>query len=607
MNQSTIRNFCIIAHIDHGKSTLADRLIELTGAMRREEISEQVLDSMELERERGITIKAKAIRLSYPTSDGKLYQLNLIDTPGHVDFSYEVSRSIAACEGALLVIDATQGIQAQTLANVYLAMEHNLEIIPVVNKIDLPGAETEHVLREIKSVLGYSPASVLLISAKTGQGVPQVLEAIVNRIPPPRGEVSLPLRALIFDSHYDSYKGVIAYLRLVDGHIAKGNQLRLMGQGTKIEVLEVGYFDPEPHPLDQLSAGDVGYIATGLKYVRDCHVGDTVTSAEGGTSQPLLGYRPAKPMVFAGIYPTLTDDYPELREAIDKLSLNDASLSYEAESSPLLGHGFRGGFLGLLHLDIVRQRLEREFGLSVVVTAPGVSFRVTRTDGQKLTITNPAELPPPTEIARLDEPWVTISVITPSRFIGPLMKLIMDGSGIYKVTEYLGQSESAGELGQRVRLEYDIPLRSILTTFYDQLKSRSRGYASMDYEFIGYREAKLVKVDILINGVVVDAFSRIVPPGQARDIGNAVVHQLKKTIPRQLFKVPIQAAVGNHIVARADIPAKRKDVLAKCYGGDITRKRKLLEKQKEGKKKMKHIGNVEVPKEAFMDVLKLNL
>ena len=486
-------------------------------------------------------------------------------------------------------------------------MEHNLEIIPVVNKIDLPGAETEHVLREIKSVLGYSPASVLLISAKTGQGVPQVLEAIVNRIPPPRGEVSLPLRALIFDSHYDSYKGVIAYLRLVDGHIAKGNQLRLMGQGTKIEVLEVGYFDPEPHPLDQLSAGDVGYIATGLKYVRDCHVGDTVTSAEGGTSQPLLGYRPAKPMVFAGIYPTLTDDYPELREAIDKLSLNDASLSYEAESSPLLGHGFRGGFLGLLHLDIVRQRLEREFGLSVVVTAPGVSFRVTRTDGQKLTITNPAELPPPTEIARLDEPWVTISVITPSRFIGPLMKLIMDGSGIYKVTEYLGQSESAGELGQRVRLEYDIPLRSILTTFYDQLKSRSRGYASMDYEFIGYREAKLVKVDILINGVVVGAFSRIVPPGQARDIGNAVVHQLKKTIPRQLFKVPIQAAVGNHIVARADIPAKRKDVLAKCYGGDITRKRKLLEKQKEGKKKMKHIGNVEVPKEAFMDVLKLNL
>ena len=593
MNQSTIRNFCIIAHIDHGKSTLADRLIELTGAMRREEISEQVLDSMELERERGITIKAKAIRLSYPTSDGKLYQLNLIDTPGHVDFSYEVSRSIAACEGALLVIDATQGIQAQTLANVYLAMEHNLEIIPVVNKIDLPGAETEHVLREIKCVLGYSPASVLLISAKTG--------------PPPRGEVSLPLRSLIFDSHYDSYKGVIAYLRLVDGHIAKGNQLRLMGKGTKIEVLEVGYFDPEPHPLDQLSAGDVGYIATGLKYVRDCHVGDTVTSAEGGTSQPLLGYRPAKPMVFAGIYPTLTDDYPELREAIDKLSLNDASLSYEAESSPLLGHGFRGGFLGLLHLDIVRQRLEREFGLSVVVTAPGVSFRVTRTDGQKLTITNPAELPPPTEIARLDEPWVTISVITPSRFIGPLMKLIMDGSGIYKVTEYLGQSESAGELGQRVRLEYDIPLRSILTTFYDQLKSRSRGYASMDYEFIGYREAKLVKVDILINGVVVGAFSRIVPPGQARDIGNAVVHQLKKTIPRQLFKVPIQAAVGNHIVARADIPAKRKDVLAKCYGGDITRKRKLLEKQKEGKKKMKHIGNVEVPKEAFMDVLKLNL
>ena len=604
MDQSSIRNFCIIAHIDHGKSTLADRLIELTGAMRREELRAQVLDRMDLERERGITIKAKAIRLDYQANNGKLYRLNLIDTPGHVDFSYEVSRTIAACEGAVLVIDVTQGIQAQTLANVYLAMEHKLEVIPVLNKIDLPGGEPDRVLGEIESVFGYAPESVLAISAKDGRGVPQLLEEIVQRIPPPGGSADLPLRALIFDSHYDSYKGVIAYIRVTDGHISKGSNLRLMGQGTEMEALEVGYFAPEPCPVQRLAAGDVGYIATGLKYVGECHVGDTITSISNGATEPLIGYRPAKPMVFAGIYPTQADDYRGLREAIEKLSLNDASLSYEPESSPLLGHGFRCGFLGLLHLDIVRERLEREFSLSLLVSAPGVSFIVTKTDGQTLTVINPTELPSPTEIEKLEEPWVSISVITPSKFIGSLMELIIGCGGIHKRMEYLGQSPM-GELGQRVQLEYDMPLRSMLTTFYDQLKSRSQGYASLDYELIGYREGKLVKLDVLVNEVLVDAFSRIVPPEKAYDIGKAMIAKLKDVIPRQLFKVPLQAAVGSHVVARVDIAAKRKDVLAKCYGGDITRKRKLLEKQKEGKKKMKSIGRVEVPKEAFLDVSKL--
>ena len=606
MNQTTIRNFCIIAHIDHGKSTLADRLIELTGAMRREDLREQVLDSMDLERERGITIKAKAIRLEYSAKDGITYNLNLIDTPGHVDFSYEVSRTLVACEGAVLVVDATQGIQAQTLANIYLAMEHNLEIIPVMNKIDLPVAETDLVLEEIESVLGYSRDSVMLMSAKTGQGVPQLLEEIVKRVPAPKSNSELPLRALIFDSHYDSYKGVIAYLRVTDGQIRKGSNLMLMSQGTEMEVLEAGYFAPEPCPVQSLSAGEVGYIATGLKSVSECQVGDTVTLAHGGAAAPLIGYRPAKPMVFAGVYPTEAADYQELRESIEKLKLNDASLSYESESSPLLGHGFRCGFLGLLHLDIVRERLEREFGLSLVITAPGVSFIVTKTDGQKVTIVNPTELPLPTEIEFLEEPWVSISVITPSKFIGLLMDLIIECGGIYKRTEYLGHYKSMGDLGQRVQLEYDMPLRAMLTTFYDQVKSRTHGYASLDYEIIGYREAKLIKLDVLVNGVLVDAFSRIVPPDKAYDVGKAMVAKLKDVIPRQLFQVPLQAAVGTKIVARADISAMRKDVLAKCYGGDVTRKRKLLEKQKEGKKKMKHIGQVEVPKEAFLGVLKLS-
>jgi len=603
MEQCFIRNFCIIAHIDHGKSTLADRLIENTGAMRREEMSEQVMDRMELERERGITIKAKAIRLRYAAADGQTYLLNLIDTPGHVDFSYEVSRTLAACEGAVLVIDVTQGIQAQTLANVYLAMEHNLEVIPALNKIDLPSGEPERVMAEVKSVLGYAEADTLKISGKTGLGVPALLEAIVARVPPPSGSPDSPLRALIFDSHYDPYKGVIAYLRVVDGAIKKGDRLKLMAQGTTLEVLEVGYFDPAEHPVETLSAGEVGYIATGLKTVGECSVGDTVTSLALPAVEPLVGYRPAKPMVFAGIYPTTASDYHVLREAMEKLKLNDASLSYEMENSPLLGHGFRCGFLGLLHMDIVYERLEREFGLSLVVTAPGVNYVVTKTSGESISVVNPSELPLPTEIERMEEPWVKVRILTPSKYIGPIMELERNSGGVHAHTEFLGAATGT-EGAQRVQLDYDMPLRSMLTTFYDQLKSRSNGYASLDYEFDGYRDARLEKIDILVNNTLVDAFSRIVPPDQAHDVGKALVQKLKEVIPRQLFAVPIQAAVGGRIVARADIPAKRKDVLAKCYGGDITRKRKLLEKQKEGKKKMKSIGQVDVPKEAFLSVLK---
>jgi GTP-binding protein LepA len=606
MEQRLIRNFCIIAHIDHGKSTLADRLIEATGALRPEEMSEQVMDSMELERERGITIKAKAIRLNYLAQDGETYLLNLIDTPGHVDFSYEVSRTLAACEGAVLLIDVTQGIQAQTLANVYSAMENDLEIIPALNKIDLPSGETERVMSEVKSVLGYDEAETLRISGKTGQGVPGLLEAIVSRIPPPGGKPEAPLRALIFDSHYDRYKGVIAYLRVVDGFIKRGDRLKLMGQNTELEVLEVGYFNPKECPVEKLGSGEVGYIATGLKQVGDCPVGDTLTSLANSAPEALLRYRPAKPMVFAGFYPTQANDYLELREAMEKLKLNDASLTYEMENSPLMGHGYRCGFLGLLHLDIVYERLEREFGLSLVVTSPGVSYIVTRTDGTLLNVVNPSELPPTNEIARLEEPWVKVRIITPATFIGPIMELERESGGVHQHTEFLGQA--LGDTStQRVELSYDMPLRTMLTTFYDQLKSRSKGYASLDYEFAGYRETRLVKIDVLVNGELVDAFSRIVPPGEAQATGKALVQKLREVIPRQLFVVPIQAAVGGNIIARTDIAAKRKDVLAKCYGGDITRKRKLLEKQKEGKKKMKNIGRVEVPKEAFISVLKADL
>ena len=606
MDQSHIRNFCIIAHIDHGKSTLADRLIESTGAMRREEMSAQVMDSMELERERGITIKATAIRLNYTAADGETYLLNLIDTPGHVDFSYEVSRTLAACEGAVLLIDVTQGIQAQTLANVYSAMEHNLEIIPALNKMDLPGAEPERVMSEVKTVLGYTEDETLKISGKTGLGVPELLEEIVKRIPPPSGKPENPLRALVFDSHYDRYKGVIGYLRVVDSSIRKGDKLKFMATGTELEVIEVGYFNPRECPVDVLETGEVGYIATGLKQVGEAPVGDTLTSIENPAASPLAGYRPAKPMVFAGIYPTEANDYQDLREAMDKLKLNDASLTSEMENSPLLGHGFRCGFLGLLHMDIVYERLEREFGLNLVVTAPGVEYQITRSGGEKITVINPGEMPDPSQIVKIEEPWVKVNIITPSKFIGPIMELERDSGGIYKHTEFLGVA-MGNEESQRVRLDYDMPLRSMLTTFYDNLKSRSKGYASLDYEFEGYRQTQLVKLDILVNEVLVDAFSRIVPPEQAQAVGRVLVQKLKEEIPRQLFVVPIQAAVGGRIVARADIGAKRKDVLAKCYGGDITRKRKLLDKQKEGKKKMKTIGQVDVPKEAFLSVLKTEI
>ncbi len=605
MKQSNIRNFCIIAHIDHGKSTLADRLIELTGTVKSDKIGEQLMDSMELERERGITIKAKAIRLLYKAKDSITYELNLIDTPGHVDFSYEVSRTLAACEGAILIIDATQGIQAQTISNVYFAMDRNLEIIPVINKIDLPSSEPERVLEEIESVLGYKSEDVLHISAKTGNGVAELLESIVNKIPSPHGDADKPLRALIFDSHYDSYMGVVAYISVTDGRISKGDKLRLMAQGTELEVISIGYFNPKFCPLETLVAGDIGYIATGLKSVGECRVGDTVTSLVNGATEPLIGYKTAKPMVFSGIYTTQPEDHGQLREAIEKLSLNDASFTFEPENSPVLGNGFRCGFLGLLHMDIVQERLEREFDLSLIITVPGVKLIVTRTDGKQLTVINPSDLPEPTEILKLEEPWVKISVITPSTFIGPIMELVTQSEGIYIHTEYIGHSHSADVFGQRVRLEYEIPLRSMLTTFYDQLKSRSKGYASLDHDVLGYRETKLIKMDIMVNGVIVDAFSRVVPPDKAHEIGKLMVAKLKDVIPTQFFKVPIQASIGSRIIARADISARRKDVLAKCYGGDITRKRKLLEKQKEGKKKMRNIGKVEVPKDAFMSVLKM--
>lgn len=602
MLQDNIRNFCIIAHIDHGKSTLADRFIELTNAVSPTKMREQVLDNLDLERERGITIKAKAVRLLYKSKEGKEYHLNLIDTPGHVDFSYEVSRTLAACEGAILVIDATQGIQAQTLANVYLAMDRNLEIIPVINKIDLPGAEPQRVLGEIESVLGYSESDVLLISAKTGQGVPQLLEEVIRRVPPPGGNPSGPLRALVFDSYYDSYKGVVLCLRVVDGEAKTGDRLRLMGHGTEIEALEIGYFIPGPQVTDALLAGEVGYLATGLKDIASCPVGDTVTLSQDGAETPLIGYRPAKSMVFAGLYPAQTDQSLELREALDKLRLNDASLTYTPESSPVMGQGFRCGFLGLLHLDIVVERLEREFGLPVVVTAPAVTLRVTTTSGEVIEVINPTELPSPSKIAKLEEPWIKLSVITPFKFIGPLMEFIKESGGVYKNTEYLGEFSLSQ---QRVRLEYELPLRAMLTTFYDSLKALSQGYVSLDYEFIGYKETKLVKMDVLVNGVLVDAFSRVVPEEKAYQAGRDIVGKLRETIPRQLFDVAIQAAIGSRIIARAEVKAKRKDVLAKCYGGDITRKMKLLEKQKEGKKRMKMIGRVEVPREAFVDLLKI--
>jgi GTP-binding protein LepA len=595
VTQDRIRNFCIIAHIDHGKSTLADRLLELTGTIAHRDMSEQVLDAMDLERERGITIKLKSVRMNYTASDGEEYQLNLIDTPGHVDFSYEVSRSLNACEGALLVVDAAQGIEAQTLANVYLAFEHDLTLVPVLNKIDLPSAQPELVSREIEDVIGLPKEDILAISAKDGTGVPAVLEAIVQRIPPPKGGAEQPLRALVFDSHYDAYKGVIAHVRVMDGVARTDNRLRLMASGASLEALEVGIFRPTMQQLNELSAGEVGYIATGLKDVRDVQVGDTITAATNPATEALPGYRPVKPMVFAGLYPTANDDYPELRTSLEKLRLNDAAIVYEPENSVALGFGFRCGFLGMLHMEIVRERLEREYGLDLLVTAPSVEYRVITTSGEEMLVDNPARLPAPNHIQTILEPWVQLDVVSPSRYIGTLMELVRTRRGTYRRMEYLDE--------QRVLLQYEMPLAELIVDFHDQMKSNTQGYASLDYHHVDDRPADLVKLEILVNGEPIDALSSIIHEDRAQSRGRGLAEQLRKLIPRQLFDVPIQAAVGSKIIARETVRAQRKDVLAKCYGGDITRKRKLLEKQAEGKKRMKRLGSVEVPQEAFMAVL----
>jgi GTP-binding protein LepA len=597
-NQNHIRNFSIIAHIDHGKTTLSDRLLELTNTVSVRERREQLLDAMDLEREKGITIKAKAVRMDYVARDGQAYELNMLDTPGHVDFSYEVGRSLAACEGAILVVDAAQGIEAQTLANVYLALEHNLTIIPVLNKIDLPGAEPEHVAQEIEVVLGLPAEEVLMASAKGGQGVPEILEAIVERIPPPRGQHDQPFRALIFDSHFDSYKGVIAYVRVIDGVLRSGARILLMGTRVETDLLEIGAFRPSMTPLPELGPGEVGYIATGLKEVGQCQVGDTVTLAMQPATTPLEGYRPAKPMVFAGLYPVESNAYGDLREALEKLKLNDAALSYAPETSAALGFGFRCGFLGLLHMEIVRERLEREYGLELLITAPSVEYQVLRTDGEIAIVDNPSEMPDTGQIASIEEPVMQITIISPTRYIGTIMDLVTNKRGTFESMDYLDP--------QRVALKYRIPLAEIVVDFYDQLKSRTQGYASLDYTLTGYQEADLVKLDILVNSQPVDALSLVVHRDFAYTHGRALVEKLRRLIPRQMFEVPIQAAVGSKIIARESIRAMRKDVLAKCYGGDVTRKRKLLEKQKEGKKRMKMVGNVEIPQEAFMAVLSLN-
>jgi GTP-binding protein LepA len=597
VSQQAIRNFCIVAHIDHGKSTLADRLLEVTGTLAQRQISAQVLDQMELERERGITIKAKAVRMRYLARDGHDYQLNLIDTPGHVDFAYEVSRSLAACEGAILVVDAAQGVEAQTLANAYLAIEHDLVIVPVINKIDLPNADPEKARREIEEVVGLPGEDCILASAKEGIGIDEILEAIVQRMPPPAGDASAPPRALVFDSHYDPYKGVIAYVRVVDGALAAGDRVLLLATRQRSEILEVGVFHPRMGPVDGLRTGEVGYVATGLKDVRELSVGDTITRADQPAAEPLAGYRPVKPMVFAGLYPTVGDEYVLLREALEKLRLNDASLVYEPESSVALGFGFRCGFLGMLHMEIVRERLEREYRLELLITAPSVAYRVHTTDGKLLEVENPALLPPPSRIAELEEPWVELTIIVPSRYIGTLMELVQNRRGVYRKMDYVDE--------QRVVLTYEMPLAELIVDFHDQLKSRTQGYASLDYQYIGYRPAKLVKLDIMVNEQPVDALSMIVHADGAYARGRALVEKLRELIPRQLFDVPVQAAIGGKIIARETIRAMRKNVLAKCYGGDVSRKRKLLEKQAEGKRRMKRLGSVEIPQEAFTAVLSL--
>jgi GTP-binding protein LepA len=597
-DQSRIRNFSIIAHIDHGKTTLSDRLLETTGTISSRERRDQLLDGMDLEREKGITIKAKAVRMDYQARDGQLYELNLIDCPGHVDFTYEVSRALAACEGAILVVDAAQGIEAQTLANVYLALEHDLTIVPVLNKIDLPGAEPKMVAQEIEDVLGMPKEEVLHTSAKEGIGITEILEAVVERVPPPSGQRDQPLRALIFDSHYDAYKGVIAYVRVLDGVLASGARILLMGTQVEADTLELGAFRPGMTPLPELGPGEVGYIATGLKSVVDCQVGDTVTLASRPAATPMEGYRAAKPMVFAGLYPVESNAYIDLREALEKLKLNDAALSYQPETSAALGFGFRCGFLGLLHMEIVRERLEREYNLELLITAPSVEYQVLLTDGDVITVDNPSEMPDVVRIASIEEPVMQISVFTPTRYIGTIMDLVTNKRGTFETMDYLDP--------QRVLLKYKIPLAEVVIDFYDQLKSRTQGYASLDYALAGYQAADLVKLDILVNSTPVDALSLIAHRDFAFANGRTLVEKLRKLIPRQMFEVPIQAAIGNKIVARETVKAMRKDVLSKCYGGDITRKRKLLEKQKEGKKRMKMVGSVEIPQEAFMAILSLN-
>ncbi len=600
MDQSRIRNLCIIAHIDHGKSTLTDRLLEITGTVAKREMVDQMMDQMDLEREKGITIKAKAVRMLYHAHDGNAYELNLIDTPGHVDFTYEVSRALAACEGAVLVVDATQGIEAQTLANLYLALEHNLTIIPVLNKIDLPSARPDEISVEMEKLLNVPNEQIIRASAKEGTGTEQILEAIVNQIPPPAANTALPLRALIFDSKYDAYKGVVAYVRVVDGQLPKNQKLKLMSSGLEIDSLEVGAFRPKMVAGETLVAGEVGYVATGLKSVRDIQVGDTITHAESAGAAavaPLPGFRPAKPMVFAGFYPVETNDYPLLRDALDKLKLNDASLTYDPETSAALGFGFRCGFLGLLHLEIVQERLEREYDLNLIATAPSVEYHVLKTSGDVVTVDNPAEMPDGSQVSEVEEPWMRIQVFTPKDYIGAVMDLVVARRGTFDKMEYLDEV--------RVMLSYFMPLSELIIDFYDQLKSRTRGYASLDYTFADYRVSTLVKLNVLVNEEAVDALSMIVHQDYAYARGALLCKKLKEVIPQQMFPVPLQAAIGGHIIARETIRAIRKDVLAKCYGGDISRKRKLLEKQKAGKKRMKRFGNIEIPQDAFMAVLKL--
>ena len=597
MSTKKIRNFCIIAHIDHGKSTIADRLIEYTGTLQKREMEAQVLDSMDLERERGITIKAQSVRILYKAQDGEEYILNLIDTPGHVDFSYEVSRSLAACEGALLVVDAAQGVEAQTLANVYLALEHDLEIIPVINKIDLPSADPDRVKYEIEDIIGLDASEAVLCSAKSGIGIPDILEAIVNKVPAPPDKSDEPTRALIFDSRFDAYKGAIAYVRVKEGTIKAKDTIRMMHDNKDFDVTELGIFTPNLVPVQELPCGSVGCIAASIKNVADCHVGDTVTLADNPAPEPLPGYRKAVSMVYCGLYPTESKDYENLRDALEKLQLNDAALEYEAETSLALGFGFRCGFLGLLHMDVIQERLEREYNLTLITTAPSVNYKVYKTNGEMLEVDNPAKLPPPTEIDYIEEPYVKATTIVPKDFVGTIMELSQDKRGEYQSMEYLDET--------RVSVVYHLPLSEIIYDYFDKLKSATKGYASLDYELIGYKQSPMVKMDILLNGEPVDALSIIVHKDRAATRGRALAEKLKELIPRQMFEIPIQAAVGTKIVARETVKAWRKDVLAKCYGGDISRKRKLLEKQKAGKKRMKAVGSVEIPQEAFMAILKV--